>query len=183
MRPSSLRALQEIVLINAWDIYDQIRVQEYSPDDMSDALDQGEVDIVFMPVIREVNGKLLPIHLDINRSDIHWISLSTQDVIAATKNTPVLAERIALPLSATSADNYKEVGLITFDVAWFTFASTPDDVVYDFLQAARHVCSPKQPNCPGLSVERLLRWPQLETRLIHPGAQKFYKEMEASFYP
>ena len=183
MRPSSLRALQEIVLINAWDIYDQIRVQEYSPDDMSDALDQGEVDIVFMPVIREVNGKLLPIHLDINRSDIHWISLSTQDVIAATKNTPVLAERIVLPLSATSADNYEEVGLITFDVAWFTFASTPDDVVYDFLQAARHVCSPKQPNCPGLSVERLLRWPQLETRLIHPGAQRFYKEQGAISYP
>ena len=183
MRPSSLRVLQEIVLVNAWDIYDQIRVKEYSPGDMSDALDQGEVDVVFMPAVREANGKWLPINLNIKRSDIHWISISTQDVIAATKNTPVLAERIAFPLSATSVDNYEEVGLITFDVAWFTFASTPDNVVYDFLQAVRHVCPSEINTCPTISTDRLLLWPKLETRLIHPGAQRFYKEQGAISYP
>ena len=95
----------------------------------------------------------------------------------------MLAERIAFPLSATSADNYEEVGLITFDVAWFTFASTPDDVVYDFLQAVRHVCPSEINICPTISTDRLLLWPKLETRLIHPGAQRFYKEQGAISYP
>ena len=183
MRPSSLRVLQEAVLINSWDIYDQITVKEYPPGDMSDALDRGEVDVAFMPVIREDKGNLLSINLDINRTDIHWISISSKDVTSATESTSVLAEQLILPRPATTVKGEDDVGLITFDIAWFTFASTPDVVVYDFLQTARHFCSPNGQGCSALPADRLLRWPQLETKLIHPGAQRFYKEMEASFYP
>jgi len=182
MRPSSLRVLQEAVLINSWDIYDQITVKEYPPSNMSDALDRGEVDVIFMPVIREDKGNLLSINLDINRPDIHWISISSKDVTSATESTSILAEQLILPRS-TTVKGEGAVGLITFDIAWFTFASTPDDVVYAFLQSVRHFCSPNGQGCSVLPADRLLRWPQLETRLIHPGAQRFYKEMEASFYP
>ena len=61
MRPSSLRVLQEALLAGVWDIYDQIIVKEYPPGEMSNALEQGEVDAIFLPVIRETKGKLLPI--------------------------------------------------------------------------------------------------------------------------
>ena len=183
MRPSSLRVLQEAVLINSWGIYDQITVKEYPPGNMSGALDRGEVDVIFMPVIREDKGNLLSINLDINRTDIHWISISSKDVASATESTSILAEQLILPRSAATVTGEGDVGLITFDVAWFTFASTPDDVVYAFLQTVRHFCSPNGRECSVIPADRLLRWPQLETGLIHPGAQKFYKEMEASFYP
>jgi TRAP-type uncharacterized transport system substrate-binding protein len=135
-----------------------------------------------MPVIREDKGNLLSINLDINRPDIHWISISSKDVTSATESTSILAEQLILPRS-TTVKGEGAVGLITFDIAWFTFASTPDDVVYAFLQSVRHFCSPNGQGCSVLPADRLLRWPQLETRLIHPGAQRFYKEMEASFYP
>ena len=142
MRPSSLRVLQEAVLISVWDIYDQIIVKEYPPAEMSNALEQGEVDAIFLPVIRETKGKLLPINLDFNRRDMHWISISSNDVETAMENTLILADHMVLPEITQSANKEEDIGLITFDLAWFTFASTPDDVVYDFLQTVRHVCPP-----------------------------------------
>ena len=183
MRPSSLRVLQEALLISVWDIYDQIIVKEYSPGEMSKALEQGEVDAIFLPVIRETKGKLLPINLDFNRSDLHWISISTKDVKNTIENTLILADHMVLPEVTQLANKEQDIGLITFDVAWFTFASTPDNVVYDFLQAVRHICPPGINSCSEISTDRLLLWPELETRLIHPGAQRFYKEQGAISYP
>ncbi|MBS93654.1 MAG: hypothetical protein CL799_04325 [Chromatiales bacterium] len=172
MRPSSLRALQEVVLINAWDIYDRITVKEYLPAELAGALNRGEVDAVFMPIAREVDGTLQVMHRNLSRGDIRWLSLSGDDVAAATHNTPVLAERVLF----TPAGRAEEVGLITFDVAWFTFASTPDNVAYEFAQAVYHACPPLKPDCSGKSVESLLRWPELDPGLIHPGALIFYRE-------
>ena len=183
MRPSSLRILQEVVLMNVWDIYDQITVKEYPPGEMSQALDRGEVDVIFLPVIRETKGKLLPINLDFNRTDIHWISISLKDVKTAMEKTLILTDHMVLPEIIKLANKEEDIGLITFDVAWFTFASTPDNVVYDFLQAVRHVCPSETNTCPTISTDRLLLWPKLETRLIHPGAQRFYKEQGAISYP
>ena len=183
MRPSSLRVLQEALLISVWDIYDQIIVKEYSPGEMSKALEQGEVDAIFLPVIRETKGKLLPINLDFNRRDLHWISISTKDVKNTIENTLILADHMVLPEVTQLANKEQDIGLITFDVAWFTFASTPDNVVYDFLQAVRHICPPGINSCSEISTDRLLLWPELETRLIHPGAQRFYKEQGAISYP
>ena len=183
MRPSSLRILQEVALMNVWDIYDQITVKEYPPGEMSQALDRGEVDAIFLPVIRETKGKLLPINLDFNRTDIHWISISSKDVKTAIEKTLILADHMVLPEIIKLANKEEDIGLITFDVAWFTFASTPDNVVYDFLQAVRHVCPSEINTCPTISTDRLLLWPKLETRLIHPGAQRFYKEQGAISYP
>ena len=183
MRPSSLRVLQEAILISVWDIYDQIIVKEYPPGEMSNALEQGEVDAIFLPVIRENKGKLLPINLDFNRTDVHWISISTTDVKTAMENTLILADHMVFPEATKSANKEQDIGLITFDVAWFTFTSTPDDVVYDFLQAARHICSPDINSCSTISTDRLLLWPKLETGLIHPGAQRFYREEGAISYP
>ena len=158
MRPSSLRALQEIVLIKAWDIYDQITVKEYLPGKLARALDRGEVDAVFMPVAREANGRLMPMNINIRRKDIRWISLSPEDVVAATNNTPVLAERVVITPAAGATNGEKDVGLITFDVAWFTFASTADAVVYEFAHVVQNVCPALKPDCPGRSAESLLRW-------------------------
>ena len=183
MRPSSLRALQEIVLISAWDIYDQITVKEYLPNEMPKAMDRGEVDAMFMPVARVVNGELLPMALDINRSDIHWVSLSREDVAAATNNTPVLAERVVLTRGGNRAGGGEEVGLISFDVAWFTFAETPDDVVYEFAHAVQRVCPPRQTGCTGRSMETMLRWPALSRDLVHPGARRFYEESGVQWSP
>ena len=183
MRPSSLRVLQEALLISVWDIYDQIIVKEYSPGEMSKALEQGEVDAIFLPVIRETKGKLLPINLDFNRRDLHWISISTKDVKNTIENTLILADHMVLPEVTQLANKEQDIGLITFDVAWFTFASTPDNVVYDFLQAVRHICPPGINSCSEISTDRLLLWPELETRLIHPGAQRFYKEQGVISYP
>jgi len=183
MRPSSLRVLQEALLISVWDIYDQIIVKEYSPGEMSKALEQDEVDAIFLPVIRETKGKLLPINLDFNRRDLHWISISTKDVKNTIENTLILADHMVLPEVTQLANKEQDIGLITFDVAWFTFASTPDNVVYDFLQAVRHICPPGINSCSEISTDRLLLWPELETRLIHPGAQRFYKEQGAISYP
>jgi TRAP-type uncharacterized transport system substrate-binding protein len=183
MRPSSLRVLQETVLISVWDIYNQIIVKEYPPSQMFEALEQGEVDAIFLPVIRETKGKLLPINLDFNRRDMHWISISSKDVKTAMEETLILADHMVLPDITQSANKEEDIGLITFDVAWFTFASTPDDVVYDFLQAVRHVCTSDINSCFTISTDRLLLWPKLETRLIHPGAQRFYKEQGAISYP
>jgi len=183
MRPSSLRVLQEALLISVWDIYDQIIVKEYSPSEMFKALDQGEVDAIFLPVIRETKGKLLPINLDFNRRDLHWISISRKDVKTAMENTLILADHIVFPEITQSSNKEQNIGLITFDVAWFTFTSTPDDVVYDFLQAARQICPPDIKSCSTISTDRLLLWPKLETRLIHLGAQRFYREQGAISYP
>ena len=183
MRPSSLRILQEVALMNVWDIYDQITVKEYPPGEMSQALDRGEVDVIFLPVIRETKGKLLPINLDFNRKDVHWISISTKDVNTAMESTLILADHMVFPEVTQSSNKEQDIGLITFDVAWFTFTSTPDDVVYDFLQAARHICPPDNNSCSTISTDRLLLWPKLETRLIHPGAQRFYREQGAISYP
>ena len=183
MRPSSLRVLQEALLISVWDIYDQIIVKEYSPGEMSKALEQGEVDAIFLPVIRETKAKLLPINLDFNLRDLHWISISTKDVKNTIENTLILADHMVLPEVTQLANKEQDIGLITFDVAWFTFASTPDNVVYDFLQAVRHICPPGINSCSEISTDRLLLWPELETRLIHPGAQRFYKEQGAISYP
>ena len=183
MRPSSLRVLQEALLSGVWDIYDQIIVKEYPPDEMSKALEQGEVDVIFLPVIRETKGKLLPINLDFNPRDMHWISISSNDVKTAMEKTLILADHMVLPEITQSANKEEDIGLITFDVAWFTFASTPDDVVYDFLQTVRHVCPSDINSCSTISTDRLLLWPKLEARLIHPGAQRFYKEKNAIFYP
>jgi len=183
MRPSSLRLLQEALLISVWGIYDQIIIKEYSPGEMSKALEQGEVDAIFLPVIRENKGKLLPINLDFNRKDVHWISISTTDVNTAMENTLILADHMVFPDAIKLANKEQDIGLITFDVAWFTFTSTPDDVVYDFLQAARHICPPDINSCSTIPTDRLLLWPKLETRLIHPGAQRFYNEQGAISYP
>ena len=183
MRPSSLRALQEIVLISAWDIYDQITVREYLPGELADALDRGEVDAVFMPVARVANGELMAMNIDIRRKDIRWISLSPDDVFAATDNTPVLAERVVFIPPAGVANGDEEVGLITFDVAWFTFASTADDVAYEFAHVVHHVCPTLRPSCAGRSMESLLRWPQLDPGLIHPGALRFYREAGINLDP
>ena len=183
MRPSSLRVLQEALLAGVWDIYDQIIVKEYPPGEMSNALEQGEVDAIFLPVIRETKGKLLPINIDFNRRDMHWISISSNDVETAMENTLILADHMVLPEITQSANKEEDIGLITFDVAWFTFASTPDDVVYDFLQTVRHVCPPDINSCSTISTDRLLLWPKLEARLIHSGAQRFYKEQGATSYP
>ena len=181
MRPSSLRALQETVLISAWDIYDQITVREYLPGELAAALDGGAVDVVFMPVARVVNGELVSMNIDIHRKDIRWISLSPDDVVAATANTPVLAERVVFIPSAGTVNENENVGLITFDVAWFTFLSTSDDVVYEFAHAVHHVCPRLKAGCAGRSMESLLRWPQLDPGLIHPGALRFYREAGVDF--
>ncbi len=183
MRPSSLRALQEIVLIKAWDIYDQITVKEYLPGELARALDRGEVDAVFMPVAREANGRLMPMNINIRRKDIRWISLSPEDVVAATNNTPVLAERVVITPAAGATNGEKDVGLITFDVAWFTFASTADAVVYEFAHVVQNVCPALKPDCPGRSAESLLLWPELDAGLIHPGALKFYREAGITLDP
>ena len=159
-------------MINAWDIYDRITVKEYLPAELAGALNRGEVDAVFMPIAREVDGTLQVMHRNLSRGDIRWLSLSGDDVAAATHNTPVLAERVLF----TPAGRAEEVGLITFDVAWFTFASTPDNVAYEFAQAVYHACPPLKPDCSGKSVESLLRWPELDPGLIHPGALIFYRE-------
>ena len=172
MRPSSIRALQEVVLINAWDIYDRITVKEYLPGEMDAALNSGEVDAVFMPVAREVDGALQAMNRNLSPSGIRWLSLSQDDVTAATHNTPVLADRVRF----TPTGEAQEVGLITFDVAWFTFASTPDSVAYEFAQAVRHACLPLKAGCSGKSIESLLRWPELDPGLIHPGALIFFRE-------
>ena len=183
MRPSSLRALQEIVLIKAWDIYDQITVAEYLPGELARALDRGEVDAVFLPVAREANGRLMPMNINIRRKDIRWISVSPEDVLAATDNTPVLAERVVITPAAGATNGEKDVGLITFDVAWFTFAATSDAVAYEFAHVVQTVCPALKPDCPGRSVESLLRWPQLDAGLIHPGALKFYQEAGITIDP
>ena len=183
MRPSSLRVLQETLLSGVWGIYDQIIVKEYPPGEMSKALEQDEVDAIFLPVIRETKGKLLPINIDFNRRDIHWISISSKDVKTAMEETLILADHMVLPDVTQSANKEEDIGLITFDVAWFTFASTPDDVVYDFLQTVRHVCPSDINSCSTISTDHLLLWPKLENGLIHPGAQRFYKEQSAIFYP
>ena len=183
MRPSSLRALQEIVLIKAWDIYDQITVKEYLPGELARAMDRGEVDAVFMPVAREANGRLMPMNINIRREDIRWISLSPEDVEAATNNTPVLAERVVITPAAGATNGDDEVGLITFDVAWFTFASMADAVAYEFAHVVQNVCPALKPDCPGRSVESLLRWPELDAGLIHPGALKFYHEAGITLDP
>lgn len=171
-RPSSLRALQETVLINAWGIYDKITVREYLPGMMAGALERGEVDVMFMPVVRATDNDFMPINSTINREDLKWISLSPEDIAVAIKNSPVMAERVVF----TSPASGEEVGLITFDVAWFTFASTDDNVAYEFARAIRHACSPQQFDCPERSMLSLLRWPELNSRLIHPGALRFYRE-------
>jgi TRAP-type uncharacterized transport system substrate-binding protein len=90
---------------------------------------------------------------------------------------------MVFPDATKLANKEQDIGLITFDVAWFTFTSTPDDVVYDFLQAARHICPPDINSCSTITTDRLLLWPKLETRLIHPGAQRFYNEQGAISYP
>ncbi|SVE56839.1 uncharacterized protein METZ01_LOCUS509693, partial [marine metagenome] len=103
------------------------------------------------------------------------------DVVAATGNSPVLAERVVFMPSAGAVNENENVGLITFDVAWFTFLSTSDDVAYEFAHAAHHVCPRLKAGCAGRSMESLLRWPQLDPRLIHPGALRFYREAGVDF--
>jgi TRAP-type uncharacterized transport system substrate-binding protein len=71
MRPSSIRALQEIVLLKSWDIYDQITIKEYSPTAMASALDRNEVDVIVMPVARMSNDQLRPMQPDLERSDLN----------------------------------------------------------------------------------------------------------------
>ena len=106
-----------------------------------------------------------------------------KDVKTAMDNTLILADHMVLPEIKESANKEEDIGLITFDIAWFTFASTPDDVVYDFLQTVRHFCPSNINSCSTISTDRLLLWPKLETGLIHPGAQRFYKEQGATSYP
>jgi TRAP-type uncharacterized transport system substrate-binding protein len=175
-RPSSLRALQEIVLLQAWGIYEDIEVLEFMRPDMAGALERGDVDVVFMPVAQMINGKLKSTDIDITRDDLHWVSLSAADVDAATTNTPVVADRVVFSPPQGATNGNAEVGLISFDAAWFTFASAPDDVVYEFLRLASMVCPATQPNCGGRAMDTLLQWPDLDTDLIHPGAQRFYRE-------
>lgn len=177
MRPSSLRALQEILLIKAWDIYDQIIVKEYLPSEFPGALERGEVDVVFMPIGRMADDRLLPVGVDFNDLDLHWISISQEDVHAATDNTPVLTERAVFSPKTGATNGELEVGLITFDAAWFTFASTPDDIVYEFIHAVQQVCPPQAPACEGRSPASMARWPGIEENLIHPGALKFYQDV------
>ena len=176
MRPSSLRALQEIVLIKSWGIYDKISVQEYLPAQLPEALARNEVDAIFTQVGRMAGNRLLPLNIDFDDAGLRWISISEEDVVAATDNTPVLAERVVFSPRTGATNGNKEVGLITFDAAWFTFASAPNDVVYEFIHTASQVCPPQAPDCGGRSPESLVRWPQLDTNLIHPGALKFYRE-------
>ena len=183
MRPSSLRVLQEAFLSGVWDIYDQITVKEYPPNKMFIALEQDEVDVIFLPVIRKTKATFLPINLDFKRKDMHWISIPSKDVKTAMDNTLILADHMVLPEIKESANKQQDIGLITFDVAWFTFASTPDDVVYDFLQTVRHICPSDINGCSRISTDRLLLWPKLETGLIHSGAQSFYKEQSYASYP
>ncbi|MGK0293634.1 MAG: hypothetical protein ACI9U1_002032, partial [Porticoccaceae bacterium] len=67
----SIRALQEIVLLKSWDIYDQITIKEYSPTAMASALDRNEVDVIVMPVARMSNDQLRPMQPDLERSDLN----------------------------------------------------------------------------------------------------------------
>jgi hypothetical protein len=175
MRPSPIRALQEIVLLKSWDIYDQITIKEYSPTAMASALDRNEVDVIFMPVARMSNDQLRPMQLDLGRSDLNSISLSVQDVVESKDNSPVLTERVTLPASSRNP-NHNGIGLITFDVAWFTFSSTPDGIVTEFVSTTQHACSPRHPNCKVKTITSLLRWPQLKVEQIHPGALKLYRD-------
>ncbi|MCZ6490760.1 MAG: ABC transporter substrate-binding protein [Acidobacteria bacterium] len=180
-RPSSLRALQEIVLFKSWGIYDDVEIKEYLPQDMEPALENGEIDAMFLPVVSIVNGEARGRYIDLERDDLWWISLSVSDVSAAVEDTPILAERVTItpPNGATNGD--REVGLITRDSAYFTFAVTPDDVVYDFIQAMRFACPPGEEECEGLSMDTMLRWPELTQSLVHPGALKYYREQGVQF--
>jgi TRAP-type uncharacterized transport system substrate-binding protein len=176
-RPSSIRALQEILLIRSWGIYDRISVKEYLPAELAGALNRREVDAVFMPAGRMTGRELMPTGVDFDDPSLRWISISTDDILIATNKTPVLAERVVFSPAAGATNGDDEVGLVTFDVAWFTFASTPDAVVYEFINAAQQVCPPQAPSCNGRSPQSMIRWPELETDLLHPGALKFYQEI------
>ena len=177
-QPSSLRALQEVLLIKAWDIYDRVIVKDYVPADMLAALAAGDVDAVFMPVSRMVGGKMVPLNPGITRENLHWIDIAAEDVTAATENSPVIAEQVAFVPGGSSTGKDGQVGLITFDAAWFTFASASDDVVYEFISMTQQVCSARyqEDDCKGRTIESLLTWPQLNPDLVHPGALRFYAE-------
>ncbi len=180
-RPSSLRALQEIVLFKSWKIYDDVQIKEYLPEDMEQALENGAIDAMFLPVASIVNGEARGRYIDLERDDLRWISLSASDVSAAVEDTPILAERVTItpPNGATNGD--REVGLITRDSAYFTFAETPDEVVYDFIQAMRFACPSSEEECEGLSMDTMLRWPELTQSLVHPGALRYYREQGVQF--
>ena len=115
----------------------------------------------------------------------HWIGLSFEDVDRINRENNWKLGRVLVPkgsirVAGPKQDPPEDVGLPSFTGAICAWDDTDEEVVYalvKFLDEKSDLWPDFSGGCP-MSLARMSKFPGLSEDMVHPGALKYYREME-----
>jgi TRAP-type uncharacterized transport system substrate-binding protein len=181
----SPRVLADAVLRDAWGIYDKVELKGCHPPQVMKGLLSGDFDATFwMQAWETLGGFDCSFPSLLEEKDAYWIGLSMEDIDRINKKNNWKMGRTLVPqgsirVAGPKKDPAEDVGLPSFTGAICAWDDTEEEVVYslvNFLDETSDLWPEFSGGCP-LSLARMVRFPGLKEDMVHPGALKYYKEM------
>jgi TRAP-type uncharacterized transport system substrate-binding protein len=180
----SPRLFTDALLRDAWGIYDKVTLVGCYPPKAKKGLLSGDLDATHWVRTWEVVGGFECSDLSLlNERQLHWISLSLEDVDRINEKNPWNLHRLLMPRGSIRAKGSKldppeDVGLPGFIPAICAWDATEEEVVYEFVRFLDEKSElwPEYSNGRPLSLARMSRFPGITEDMVHPGALRYYNE-------
>jgi TRAP-type uncharacterized transport system substrate-binding protein len=182
----SPRVLADAVLRDAWGIYDKVELKDCHPPQVVQDLLSGDIDATFwMQVWETLEGFDCSLLKLLEEKDTYWIGLSLEDIDRINRKNDwklgrFLAPQGSIRVAGSKKDPIEDVGLPSFTGAICAWDDTAEEVVHElvkFLDKNSDLWPEYSGGCP-LSLARMVRFPGLSEDMVHPGALKYYREMD-----
>jgi len=172
--------LPEHLLKNAWNIYDDVKIEYLGWGGSPQALVDGKVDAAWLSGTL-FKGRLVPVpaveKIVASGVKLHSIPASPADLRAIREKTGFPAYGMTFAPGMLFANQMEEVHIGILANGFFADAELPEDIAYEFVRIfyenyeefGKHHASLK-----GISPELISQAGAAEE--CHPGAAKFYKE-------
>lgn len=181
----SPRVLSDAAFRDAWDIYNDVELKDYHPPQVAKGLLSGDIDATFwMSAWETLGGFDCSLRDLLEEKDTYWIGLSLEDSDRINKKNNWKLGRLLVPkgsirVAGPKQDPPEDVDLPAFAGALCAWDDTEEEVVYALVKFLNET-SPLWPDFAGgcpLSLARMARFPGLTEDRVHPGALKYYEEM------